>query len=91
MEDVFYLFTDKNPTPFTADFVAAQKKGSSRFTGERCFYLQEEVVVIPVSICHAFQHLDLVIHSFKYARIQPVRRTSDYSAYVVLQLVSELL
>ncbi|MGQ5914488.1 hypothetical protein ACUNH4_10395, partial [Serratia sp. IR-2025] len=28
------------------------KKGSSRFTGERCFDFQEEVSVIPVSIGH---------------------------------------
>ncbi|MGQ5745042.1 hypothetical protein ACUNJC_23940, partial [Serratia sp. IR-2025] len=30
----------------------ANKKGSSRFTGERCFDFQEEVSVIPVSIGH---------------------------------------
>ncbi|WP_230202159.1 hypothetical protein, partial [Serratia marcescens] len=33
-----------------------QKKGSSRFTGERCFDFQEEVSVIPVSIGHPLHH-----------------------------------
>ncbi len=31
---------------------AHHKKGSSHFTGEPCFYFQEEVVVIPASLCH---------------------------------------
>ncbi|WP_230202189.1 hypothetical protein, partial [Serratia marcescens] len=33
-------------------FLVPIKKGSSRFTGERCFDFQEEVSVIPVSIGH---------------------------------------
>lgn len=43
--------------------------GSSRFTGERCFYFQEEVVVIPVSVCHSLYHFDLIVHPFQYAGI----------------------
>ncbi|ACR68369.1 hypothetical protein NT01EI_1160 [Edwardsiella ictaluri 93-146] len=40
--------------------------GSSRFTGERCFYLQEEVVVVPVSISHTLYYLNFIIHPFVF-------------------------
>ncbi len=69
----------------------AIKKSSSRFTGERSFYLHKKVVVIPVSICHPFYHLDPVIHSLKYAGIQTMHGTGDYAAHVTLKLFREVL
>ena len=46
---------------------------------------------IPVSTGHSLQHVDLVIHPFKSARIQTVCRAGDYAAHVILQSVRELL
>ena len=60
------------------------KKGSSHFTGERCFDFQEEVVVIPVSIRHSLYHLDLIVHPFQYAGIESVCCTGYYPAHISL-------
>src|SRR5690554_5301699 len=64
---------------------AAHKKGSSRFTGKCCFYLQKEVVVIPVAVGHPLDHLDLVVHSLQHTGVQPVDRAGDNAVDVALE------
>ena len=46
--------------------------GSSRVSGKSGFDLQEEVVVIPVSISHSLDYLDLVVYPFQKAGVQSV-------------------
>ena len=49
-----------------------EKIGSSRVSGKSGFDLQEEVVVIPVSISHSLDYLDLVVYPFQNAGVQSV-------------------
>lgn len=67
------------------------KKGSSRFTGKCCFYLQKEVVVIPVAVGHPLDHLDLVVHSLQHTGVQPVDRAGDNAVDVALEAPGKLL
>src|SRR5690554_4495055 len=59
--------------------------GSSRFTGKCCFYLQKEVVVIPVAVGHPLDHLDLVVHSLQHTGVQPVDHAGDNAVDVALE------
>src|SRR5690606_29932578 len=65
--------------------------GSSRFTGKCCFYLQKEVVVIPVAVGHPLDHLDLVVHSLQHTGVQPVDRAGDNAVDVALEAPGKLL
>lgn len=65
--------------------------GSSHFTGKRCFYLEEEVVVIPVAISHSLDDLDLVIHSLQHTGMHPVNGAGDNAFNITLETVGKLL
>lgn len=44
--------------------------GSSRITGECCTNLQKEVVSIPVAVGHSLDHLDFIVYSLQYTRVE---------------------
>ena len=48
------------------------KKGSSRLTGKCVSDLEKEVGAIPVTVCHAFDNLYLVVHAFQAAGVQSI-------------------
>lgn len=47
----------------------AQKKGSSRISGECCLDLEEEVLNVTVAVSHALDDLDTVVDPFELARM----------------------
>lgn len=44
--------------------------GSSSYSGEGIFDFEEEVFGVSVSVCHAFDDLDLVVDAFEDAGIE---------------------
>ena len=64
---------------------AALKRGSSRITGKGGFDLEKEVVAVPVSISHAFDDLDTIFHTLRYAGVEMVDGTREkFSSHYTL-------
>ena len=58
--------------------------GSSRNTGKSGFDLQKEVVVIPVTVGHAFDDLDAIVDALQQAGVQVMGGTGDNAVHVRL-------
>lgn len=63
-----------------AVFVLHYFYGSSRITRESGFYLQEEILAVPVALGHPFNHFDPVVDPFELAGVhRPAHPAKDAS------------